>query len=123
MAAPEQQHQRVITLLGGSLARHERGGLLAAPPSRLATPDIDQASHGNGGEPRPRVARQMLGPDAECLDHRLLHGILSRDEILSAPNQPGQHLRCQGPGGQVNVVRSPLGAPDQAITSRTSIHS
>ena len=65
----------------------------------------------------------MLGPDAKGLDHRVLHGILSRGEILSTPEQSGQHLRYQGPDELVDVVRSPLGAHDQAITSRTSIHS
>ena len=97
--------------------------LLATPPRRLAAPGIDEATHGNGREPRPWVAWWMLGPDAKRLDHRVLHGILGRGEVLSTPDQPGQHLRHQGPDELIDVVRSPLGAHDQAITSRTSIHS
>ena len=65
----------------------------------------------------------MLGPDPESLDHRVLHRILGGGEVLPAPNQSGQHLRRQGPDELIDVVRSPLGTHDQAITSRTSIHS
>ena len=65
----------------------------------------------------------MLRPHAERLDDRVLHRILGRGEVLSTPDQTGQHLRCQGPDDRVDVARSPLGAHGQAITSRTSIHS
>ncbi len=65
----------------------------------------------------------MLGPDAQRLDDRVLHGILGRREVLPAPDQAGQDLGCQGPDDLIAVVRSPLGTHDQAITSRTSIHS
>ena len=65
----------------------------------------------------------MLGPDPERLDHRVLHGVLSGGEVLPAPDQPGQHLGAKGPDDLIDVVRSPLGPHDQAITSRTSIHS
>ena len=60
---------------------------------------------------------------AQGLDHRVLHGILGGGELLAAPEQPGQHPRCEGPDELVDVVRSRRGAHDQAITTRTSIHS
>jgi len=64
----------------------------------------------------------MLGPDPESLNQRVLNGILSSGEVLPSPNQLGQHLWRQGPDELIKVARSLL-VTDQAITSRTSIHS
>ena len=64
----------------------------------------------------------MLGPDPESLDHRVLYRILGIGEVLTTSNQIGQNLRRKGPDELIEVARSPLGS-DQAITSRTSIHS
>ena len=123
MTAQEQQQQRVIALLGRPLGLLDRHRLLACPARRLTAPCVDESPHGHGAQPGGRVTRRVLGPDPQRLDDRLLHGILGSRELLPAAQQAGEHVRCERPDELVEPVRSPLGAPSQDITSRTSIHS
>ena len=100
MAAAEEQEQRVVTRLGGG--RGPRFGLrrlLAAPASALASSRVDEPPARHGGEPRPRIARRVLGPRAEGLDQRLLQRVLGCVEVLAAADETREDMGDEGAQG------------------------
>ncbi|MDX6255068.1 MAG: hypothetical protein QOJ11_1402 [Frankiales bacterium] len=64
VAAAEEQKEGVVALLGGGRPRQGVRCLLAAVTGGLTAAGVDEPSGRDRGQPRPRVARRVLGPPA-----------------------------------------------------------
>ena len=104
--------------------------LLAPLAGGLAAAGVDEPPGRHRGQPRARVARRVLGPYPQRLQHRLLQRVLGGVEVLAAPDQAREHPRNESaqcalvrPSGRlVDHAASVVGGRSHMI-SRTSIHS
>jgi hypothetical protein len=121
VAAAEEQEEGVVAGLGvHRLGQH----LFAVATGGLAAPRVDQPPHRDGGEPRPRVVRRALRPDAQRVEEGLLQRVLGGVEVLAAPHQAREHPGDEGPQlALVHPAFLPVGHAAQPMISRTSIHS
>src|SRR6266849_5056837 len=95
MAAQEQQRERVVIVRWQLLTRQlqDRIGLLTSPPGALAAPLVNQASRGDGQQPRSRVRRNTLScPLQRRGQERLLDGILTGVELAVPPHERTENL-------------------------------
>ena len=131
MAAAEEQEEGVVSGLGsGRRLRPFVQRVLTAAAGGIAAARIDQTPGRDRRQPRTRVLRRALGPDAQCLHERLLQRVLGGVEVLAAADQPREHPGDKGAQlALLHPVRRLVGhagqTPDAGavMTSRTSIHS
>jgi hypothetical protein len=93
VAAAEEQEERVVALLRGGGPRLRVRLLLAAVAGGLAAAGVDEPPRRDGGQPRARIARRVLGPHSQRLQQRLLERVLGGVEVLAPPDQPCEHPR------------------------------
>src|SRR6185312_3750250 len=112
----------VVAALGGG---HRLGQyLFASAAGGLAAPRVDQPPHRDGGEPRPRVVRGVLRPDAQRVQQGFLQRVLGGVEVLAAAHQAREDPGDEGPQlALVHPVHRLVGHAAQPMISRTSIHS
>jgi hypothetical protein len=120
VAAQEQQQQRVVGLLGRSGLGLVSQCVLTPTPSRLGSLRIDQLAARDREQPALRVVETLVARVPMGLQQRLLHGILSRREVVPSTDEDAEHLWRQD-AGDVLVHSAVAGA--SPITGRTSIHS
>ena len=130
MAAAEEHEERVVARFRGPGRRLGVRRLLAAEPCGLAAAGVDEPPRRDRGQPCPRVARRVLGPDPQRLQQRLLQRVLGGVEVLAPPDQAREHARDEGAQRvlvqpshrRVGHAGSVVGGRSH-MTSRTSIHS
>jgi len=112
VAAAEEQEKGVVALLDGARLRLGVRRLLAAVTSGLAAAGVDETPGRDRCQPRARVARLVLGPHPQRLQHRLLQRVLGGIEVLAPPDQAREHPRDEG--AQRALIQPPGGLVDHA---------
>ena len=92
MGAQEVEAQGVVGVLGRALGRLEVELGLPRRPGRLRPGRVEEPPPGSGHQPRLRVPRRVVRPGRPGRDERLLHGVLGRREVRSAPDEDTGHL-------------------------------
>ena len=124
MAAEEQEREGVVLLVGGTVAGQveDGGGLLSLLPRALASPCVDEASRGNGQEPRSRVVGHAVGGPLLCGgEERFLHGVLARVELRVPPYEGAEDLRRKLAQQVLDCRLCPQNSGGASMTWRTSI--
>ena len=104
--AQEVQRERVVDVrhrAGRRLGVHD---VLAHPACRLRPRVVEEPVPRRGYEPPFGIARRVVGPGSQRAHERLLHGVLGRREVRSAPDEDANHRGHELP--QQRVVHSPV---------------
>lgn len=71
--------------------------LLALRAGSIRSGRVEESPPGHRDQPALRIPRRVVRPDPDCLEQRILHGILGRREICSAADEDCEHARSEVP--------------------------
>jgi hypothetical protein len=97
MGAQEVELERVVHVGRGTGRRLLVDEVLTPATGAVRPRLVEELAPGDGDQPALRVPRRVGRPDADCLDQRVLYGVLGRREVCSAADEDPEHARREAP--------------------------